>query len=274
MPINQSTADAPEASSNNPTVSAPAAPDIAFQARVVSKDAPAVPAEDSFVPVKLAPVAPVVEDSPRVATQPHADTTPRHEDPQIDKPAPLPEPEVVDSPAPVYLEPAARPIPIETNHSPSPDAFTEAPQAPPPQQPEIVKDPHPVQPVRDLSVRLTADSQHIDVKLTDRGGELHVAVRSADPVLSTDLRSRLDELVGGLDRSGFRAEAWHSGDAQHGPITPVSSTSDQPQFQSGGDPRQQGRNVYQPDQPGPRRGRDHAAWLAQFDALAGAGKGE
>jgi hypothetical protein len=224
----------------------------------------------------LAPVAPVVEDAPKTASQTHANTTPRHEDQQIEKPGPLPGPEAADSRAPVSSELAARPIPSEPNHSPTPEASLNAPkesQAPPPQQPEIVKDPHPVQPVRDLSVRLTADSQHIDVRLTDRGGELHVAVRSADPVLSTDLRSRLDELVGGLDKSGFRAEAWHSGDAQHGPVTPVSSTSDQPQFQSGGDPRQQGRNVYQPNQPGPRRDRDHAAWLAQFDALAGAERG-
>jgi hypothetical protein len=148
--------------------------------------------------------------------------------------------------------------------------------------PRIVEVPpvetRPVSPVRDVTVRLTADAQQVDVKLTDRGGELHVAVHSADPLLNTDLRASVHDLIGGLEKSGFRAEAWHSGDSPHHSADatsgPVRGAGEPSQHQSGADPRQQGRNAYGPEYTLSRRNRaaagSNAEWMQQISALTGA----
>jgi hypothetical protein len=47
----------------------------------------------------------------------------------------------------------------------------------------------------------------VDVQLTDRAGQIHVAVRTPDPELEMSLRRDLDTLVDSLERSGFRTVA-------------------------------------------------------------------
>jgi hypothetical protein len=137
----------------------------------------------------------------------------------------------------------------------------------------------PTEPVRDVTLRLSADSQHVDVKLIDRGGELQVAVHSADPALTTDLRASVRELVGGLEKSGFRAETWQPSDTprHNAEATPATTrdAGDPPQFQSGEDPRRQGRNAYQEQAParrGAAAGGESSSWIEQIRALIGAQK--
>ncbi len=63
--------------------------------------------------------------------------------------------------------------------------------------------------IRELSVRIaTPQAPAVDVHLIERGGELHVAVRTADGGLQTSLRENLGTLVNSLERSGYRAEAF------------------------------------------------------------------
>jgi hypothetical protein len=126
-------------------------------------------------------------------------------------------------------------------------------------------------------LRLTSDTQQVDVKLTDRGGELHVAVQSADPVLTTDLRASVRDLIGGLEKGGFHTDVWQPGDtprhASDGAAGATRGAGDQPQAQTGEDPRRQGRNAYDPEYAPSRRNRgSNPEWMKEMSALNGAEK--
>jgi hypothetical protein len=47
----------------------------------------------------------------------------------------------------------------------------------------------------------------VDVHLTERAGQVHVAVRTPDAGLQTSLRQDLGTLVNSLERAGFHTEA-------------------------------------------------------------------
>jgi len=134
----------------------------------------------------------------------------------------------------------------------------------------------PTQPVRDVTLHLTADNKRVDVKLVDRGGELHVAVRSADPDLTTDLRASVHDLVGDLTKGGFRTETWQPGDASRHRLDATAGalpngSGDPQQTATSDDPRRQGRNAYDPESPPPRRSRElNSEWLSFINALTSA----
>jgi hypothetical protein len=66
---------------------------------------------------------------------------------------------------------------------------------------------------REIAFRLAGpESSTVDVKLIDRAGKLHVAVRSADGELAHTLRGDLPELIGRLEQRGFSAETWTPAD--------------------------------------------------------------
>lgn len=63
--------------------------------------------------------------------------------------------------------------------------------------------------VRDISLKLTSkDQAPVQLRLSERGGELHVSVRTPDAGLTRGLRDGLSELVGHLEHNGYRAESW------------------------------------------------------------------
>jgi hypothetical protein len=64
-------------------------------------------------------------------------------------------------------------------------------------------------PLKDLSVQVRQSSQEsVELRVVEREGELHVAVRTGDADLAHGLRQGLPELVDRLDQGGFRTEAW------------------------------------------------------------------
>ncbi len=66
--------------------------------------------------------------------------------------------------------------------------------------------------VRDISLRLTnAEQGAVQVRLSERAGELHVSVRTPDTGLTRGLRDALPELMGRLQVNGYRAETWQPG---------------------------------------------------------------
>ena len=69
-----------------------------------------------------------------------------------------------------------------------------------------------------------------DLHLSQRGPEIRVAVRTADPQLQTSLRQDLHQLVGNLDRAGFRAESLPHADLPA--FTTVSRSSNTSAFDS------------------------------------------
>jgi len=62
--------------------------------------------------------------------------------------------------------------------------------------------------VHDISLNLSTKDQNVQVRLSERGGELQVTVRTPDSTLSHGLREGLSDLVGRLERGGYRAETW------------------------------------------------------------------
>jgi hypothetical protein len=64
---------------------------------------------------------------------------------------------------------------------------------------------------RDLRFELSGGDRKVEVRLTDRGGEVHVAVRTGDAQLAGDLREDLPALAARLEQGGFRAETWRPG---------------------------------------------------------------
>ncbi|MGO9096572.1 MAG: hypothetical protein ACLQGV_15285 [Bryobacteraceae bacterium] len=91
------------------------------------------------------------------------------------------------------------------------------------------------QPVRQLSIVIpqTASDgvtpEPVEVRLLDSGGQLHVAVRSADPSLNQSLGNQLGDLVTQLEHSGYRTETWRPvvSAAVVGGVSAVSGTSAQ-----------------------------------------------
>lgn len=65
--------------------------------------------------------------------------------------------------------------------------------------------------VRAISLNLSSKDQSVQVRLSERAGELHVTVRTPDAGLTHGLREGLSDLVGRLEHGGYRAEAWQPG---------------------------------------------------------------
>jgi len=90
----------------------------------------------------------------------------------------------------------------------------------------------------------------VEVKLTDRAGELRIAVRTPDSHLAERLRTDLPALSSRLEESGFRAETWHptsaSQDGWHKPreLATATSTGQQEEPQ-----QQQDRGQQRQDEP-------------------------
>ncbi|HUP03972.1 MAG TPA: hypothetical protein VMU19_08285 [Bryobacteraceae bacterium] len=66
--------------------------------------------------------------------------------------------------------------------------------------------------LKDLTLQVgQAGAQKVEVRLTQRSGELHVAVRTGDSDLARGLQQDLPDLVSRLKTAGLRADAWQPG---------------------------------------------------------------
>ena len=128
-------------------------------------------------------------------------------------------------------------------------------------------------PLKDLSVQVRQSSQEsVELRVVEREGELHVAVRTGDADLAHGLRQGLPELVDRLDQGGFRTEAWR-------PAGVVSAPEPSSQAQSRSS---ESRNADSQSQPGwsqqERGQRDHnqsnrPKWVEELEGnLAGGGQ--
>jgi hypothetical protein len=96
-------------------------------------------------------------------------------------------------------------------------------------------------PAREIQLQVNQGAQRVDVRVMDRGGEVHVAVRTPDAQLAGALRGDLPVLSAKLEQAGFRAETWH---------LPVASQQEHlkpPETTSAGT-RQDGRHSSRQDQ--------------------------
>ena len=61
--------------------------------------------------------------------------------------------------------------------------------------------------VQGIAVRIARPEASVDLQVSERGGQVHVAVRTPDAGLQSSLRQDIGTLVSSLDRAGFHAEA-------------------------------------------------------------------
>ncbi|HXB70630.1 MAG TPA: hypothetical protein VNY05_20530, partial [Candidatus Acidoferrales bacterium] len=64
---------------------------------------------------------------------------------------------------------------------------------------------------RDIRLEVNDGDRRVEVRLVERDGEVHVAVRTPDAHLAETLREDLPTLSSRLTESGFRNETWHPG---------------------------------------------------------------
>jgi hypothetical protein len=201
--------------------------------------APASVAERTPLPREIQPVEPhgAASGNPAQDSSARADLWTLHEVPSPGAPRPAAEPSAnpvksLDVPDP-RVEPGAHP---------------------------------PAGPLKDLSIQVGRTQQErVDLHLTERAGELRVAVRAADPEMAHTLRQTLPELVNRLEENGFRTEAWRPAGIVSGPGAPnetraSSSHSPQgdPQQQSGGSGQQGGQRQHnQSERP---------KWVAELES--------
>ncbi len=78
-------------------------------------------------------------------------------------------------------------------------------------------------PVQEIAVRIAQPAMPVvDLQVTERAGEIHVAVRTPDASLETLLRQDLGTLTNSLERAGYRAETYVPG-AHDEPIKTAAS---------------------------------------------------
>jgi hypothetical protein len=98
------------------------------------------------------------------------------------------------------VRPEAPPAEPRARTTAPPQPVDATPPAPPPR---------PAAPARDISLRIGGGEQQVEVRVVERGGAVHVAVRASETELARTLRQDLPELSTRLEREGLRAEDWH-----------------------------------------------------------------
>jgi hypothetical protein len=97
------------------------------------------------------------------------------------------------------------------NTTPRPD-----PQHAPMAAPEpVATEKTSTQPLKSVSLEFAPDgARDVKVRLSERGGEVHVSVHSTDPSVTKNLRAGVTDLATVLANAGYDAKAWTSGRQQ------------------------------------------------------------
>ena len=98
---------------------------------------------------------------------------------------------------------------VEPSRAEAPAAVKDA--EPPQAAPEAAPEPARLKQssVRDIRLEVSGGENRVELRLTERAGEVHVAVRTANSNLAGQLRQDLPVLTSRLEHAGFRAEVWH-----------------------------------------------------------------
>ena len=111
--------------------------------------------------------------------------------------------------------------------------------------------------VRDMKFEVTGGQQRVEVRLSERAGEVKMTVRTADEPLANTLRENLPALNARLAESGLRSEAWHppasSSESRHTTESAARGASRDASQDADAQPRQQDREP--PDGAAQRRPR-------------------
>jgi hypothetical protein len=155
-----------------------------------------------------------------------------------------------------------------------------APQAPAnvPEPPAVSSPPAVRQTAaREIALRVAApDAAPVDIHVSQRGGQVHVAVRTPDAALGSSLRQDLGTLVSSLDRAGYRAEVFTPSSLTAHSVAEFRTQSAQQQDASASgergsshDPdRHSGGRGNQQQQQQHRQRDHHAAWIEFLEKAA------
>jgi hypothetical protein len=265
-----------DAGANQPA--APPAP-LAFTVALQPADAPSPaplplaadsapsPTDDSVRPAETA-FHPAIADNGKPAT----DSGQPHKTPEADdQPDPISPPALNHALTPTVAPPATAAAPASTAAAKA--APTE--NAAPPKE-HIPIAPPPAVAAHDIKLQIAGEGdQRVEVRLTERGGDVFVAVRTPDGRLASDLRQDLPNLAARLEQSGYRATTWQPAAGGERERLTDPKTTASPQDSAGQqdsqngreqqrdpeDPQQQGQA--QPAKPGQSQpGRDFARLLS------------
>ncbi len=129
---------------------------------------------------------------------------------------------------------------------------------------------------RDINLQFSRADGLVQVHVTERAGEVRVAVHTPDSNLAGALRQDLPALTAKLEQTGFRAEAWHgpaaasaegprTGEPSSGSLQQDTPDSQKRNFGGQQDDQQQGQREA-PEKPGAAKpDRKDFSWL--FDSL-------
>lgn len=249
------------------SATAPLQGDLAFAVKLNPQEPAQAPAEktdggDSATPPQGASTLPQGTIAGRIAmpAKAMAAVTPVKEvhraELEPDAPQPAPRAEMLAQAVPA-IQTAAKdapsgPPPVAP---PPTDAGAKALDATPIQPHAVDASAKAAGPMKDLSIQVgQTQNDRVEVRMVDRGGELQVAVRAANPDVAQGLRQGLSDLSDRLEQNGFHAETWRPGTS----VTAVQGTGetqqkstqfqrDGSQSQSGGS--QQGRQQNSQQQP-------------------------
>jgi hypothetical protein len=255
--------------------------DVAFTLRARPEVRSAAPSEAQAAP---APAVQTKATPPGTAstTQAEPDAQRLDDSPALAEPAPVREkPAAADSGhAPVRTDrqkkdEASAPERVETtapttrlaSHDPAlradqtsaaaPDR-TELPQSEPLQPREVVKATVPAETPRQASVHemkfeVTGGEQRVEVRLSERAGEVKMTVRTPDAPLADSLRDNLPSLSARLADNGLKSEVWHPAASSTADWRHTDSTSGSAFQETNSQSRQQ--NQQQQDDAEQRRSR-------------------
>ena len=133
---------------------------------------------------------------------------------------------------------------------------SEAPSAPDPKPQSLDETgsvpaataPKPPLTAHDIRLEVRGEDQRVQVRLVERGGEVHVAVRTQDNHLAETLREDLPGLSSRLTESGFHTETWRPTASASAEWHRPAETSNNTSPDSNGQPRQNGRESQQENQ--------------------------
>ena len=104
----------------------------------------------------------------------------------------------------------------------------------------------------DMRFAIGAGDQRVEVRVAERGGEVHVDVRTPDERLAGSLRDDLPSLTAKLESAGLRAETWHGDPSSGAGRERQQETASRTESQNSQEqPGQDGRR--QQDDPPPQR---------------------
>ena len=119
---------------------------------------------------------------------------------------------------------AAKPVPpasadTQSRTEAAPERADRAPSEParPPDGADSVVKPDTAQvhSVRDMKFEVTGGERRVEVRVSERAGEVKMTVRTPDAPLATTLRENLPALSARLSDSGLKSEAWHPAASSH-----------------------------------------------------------